>query len=60
MSVTGAPCFGILPLVVQDIVVGCLYFDSASSSFAFDNPKRQALLELRKFAVLAIARKRQA
>ena len=59
MSVTGAPCFGILPLIVQGTVVGCLYFDSASESFVFDGPKRQALLELRKFAVEAIARKRQ-
>jgi HD-like signal output (HDOD) protein len=60
MNVTGAPCFGILPLVVQGVVAGCLYFDSASVNFAFDTPKRHALLELRKFAISAIARKRQA
>jgi HD-like signal output (HDOD) protein len=60
MNIIGAPCFGILPIVVQGIVAGCLYFDSASDSFAFDAPKRQALLELRKFAVVAIARKRPA
>ncbi len=30
MHVTGTPCFGILPLVVQGTVVGCRYFDSAS------------------------------
>jgi len=60
MNVVGSPCFGILPLVVDGIIAGCLYFDSASDTFAFDAPKRQALLELRKFAVRAIARKRHA
>jgi hypothetical protein len=58
MNVVGNPCFGILPLVVDGIIAGCLYFDSASDTFAFDAPKRQALLELRKFAVMPIARKR--
>ena len=57
MHVTGAPCFGILPIVVKGIVAGCLYFDSASDGFVFDTAKRQALLELRKFAAAAIARK---
>jgi HD-like signal output (HDOD) protein len=59
MRVVGAPCFGILPLIVDGIVVGCLYFDSSSESFALDARTRQALLELRKFAVQAISRKRQ-
>jgi hypothetical protein len=58
MNVVGSACFGILPLVVDGIIAGCLYFDSASHTFGFDPPKRQALLELRKFAVEAIARKR--
>jgi hypothetical protein len=60
MNIIGTSCFGILPLVVQGVVVGCLYFDSASDGFVFDGPKRQGLLELRKFACEAIARKRQA
>ena len=57
MQVVGVPCFGILPLVVDDIVAGCLYFDRASDSFSFDARTRQMLLELRNFAVQAIARK---
>jgi HD-like signal output (HDOD) protein len=60
MSMVGAPCFGILPIVVQGVVAGCLYFDSASDSFTFDAQTKQALQELRRFAVMAIARKRQA
>ena len=60
MNVVGAACFGILPMIVDGIIAGCLYFDSDSESFVFDPPKKQALLELRKFAVMAIARKRQA
>jgi HD-like signal output (HDOD) protein len=60
MNVVGAPCFGILPLIVDGIVAGCLYFDSDSESFTFDSQKKQALLELRRFGVTAIARKRQA
>ena len=60
MQVVGAPSFGILPLIVDGIVVGCLYFDSAAESFTLDARTRQALLELRSFAVQAISRKRQA
>jgi HD-like signal output (HDOD) protein len=59
MQVVAAPCFGILPLIVDGIVAGCLYFDSESESFKFDTPTRQALLELRSFAVLAISRRRR-
>ena len=51
--------FGILPLIVNGIVAGCLYFDSAAEGFVLDARKRKALLELRGFAVTAIARKRQ-
>ncbi len=58
MQVVGAPCFGILPLIVDGIVAGCLYFDSGSESFSLDARTRQTLLELRNFAVLAITRKR--
>src|SRR5258708_5804580 len=50
MQVVAAPCFGILPLIVDGIVAGCLYFDSESESFKFDTPTRQALLDLRSFA----------
>jgi HD-like signal output (HDOD) protein len=60
MNITGTQCFGILPLIVQGVVAGCLYFDSAADSFRFDAPKRQALVELRDCAVAAIARKRHA
>ncbi len=59
MQVVSAPCFGILPLIVDGIVAGCLYFDSASESFALDAAARQALVELRNFAVMAISRKRR-
>jgi len=59
MQVVAVPCFGILPLIVDGIAAGCLYFDSASESFKFDAPTRQALLELRSFAVLAISRRRR-
>ena len=59
MSVVNAPCFGILPLVIDGVAAGCLYFDSASVGFVFDARKRKALLELRNFAVLAIARARK-
>jgi HD-like signal output (HDOD) protein len=59
MSVVGSPSFGILPLIVDGIVAGCLYFDSASETFTFDAKTRQALLELRNFAVQAISLKRQ-
>ena len=57
MHVIGAPCFGMLPVIVEGVIVGSLYFDSSSDAFAFDAAKRQALLELRKFAVVAIGRK---
>lgn len=60
MNVVATSCFGILPIVVQGVVAGCLYFDSAADGFTFDVRTRQALLELRKFAVAAIALKRQA
>jgi hypothetical protein len=59
MNVVGAPSFGILPLVIDNVAVGCLYFDSASASFTLDAPKKQALQELKKFAALAISRKRR-
>jgi hypothetical protein len=59
MNVIGAGYFGILPLVVDGVVVGCLYFDSASEGFALDAEVHQTLLELRNLAVTAIARKRQ-
>ena len=58
MTVVRSPCFGILPLVVDGIIAGCPCLDSASDSFVFDGPKGQALLELRKFAVMTIARTR--
>jgi HD-like signal output (HDOD) protein len=60
MNVVGAPAYGILPLTVRGVCVGCLYFDSASSSFALDEPRRQALLRLRRLAVAALSRKRKA
>jgi hypothetical protein len=44
---------------VGGVVAGCLYFDSAADNFSFDTRKRHSLLELRKLAVAAIARKRQ-
>jgi hypothetical protein len=59
MLVVGAPSFGILPLIVDGLAIGCLYFDSGSSAFTLDARTRQALLALRNFAVLAISRKRQ-
>ncbi len=58
-NVTRAPHFGIVPLIVEGIVAGCLYFDSAAEGFILDARKRQALLELRRFAVTAITRKRR-
>jgi HD-like signal output (HDOD) protein len=58
MRVAGATSFGVLPLVVNDIAIGCLYFDSASESFAIDPRARRGILELRDFAVQAIVRKR--
>ena len=60
MATIAAPCFGILPLVVDGIVAGCFYFDSASYIFTLDASKRKALSELRNFATLAIARRRKA
>jgi hypothetical protein len=59
MSVVGSPSFGILPLVVDGVAAGCLYFDSASENFTLDTRQKQALLELRNFAATAIARKRK-
>jgi HD-like signal output (HDOD) protein len=59
MLLVGAPSFGILPLILDGVVVGCLYFDSASETFTLDARTRQALLELRSYAVQAIFRKRQ-
>jgi HD-like signal output (HDOD) protein len=59
MNIVNAPCFGILPLVVDGIAAGCLYFDSASDSFVFDARKRKAVRELRSFAVMAISRARK-
>ncbi len=59
MLLVGAPSFGILPLILDGVVVGCLYFDSASETFMLDARTRQALLELRSYAVQAISRKRQ-
>jgi HD-like signal output (HDOD) protein len=59
MSTVGPVSFGILPLVVDNVAVGCLYFDSAADGFTLEAPKKQALLELRNFAATAIARKRK-
>ena len=59
MSVVAAPSFGILPLVVDGLVAGCLYFDNSSAAFALDAAKRQAVAELRNCAVTAISRKRK-
>ena len=59
MRVVGAPCFAILPLIVDGVVVGCLYADSSIESFSFDARARQAFLELRQLAVEAISRKRR-
>ena len=59
MNVVGAPAFGILPLTLDGACVGCLYFDSASSSFALDKHRREALLRLRRIAVAALSRKRK-
>ena len=58
MRVAGAPSFGILPLIADGVVAGCLYFDSDSESFTVDVRTRQALLELRNLTVRAISRKR--
>src|SRR5262249_46606413 len=58
MLLVGAPSFGLLPLIVDGVVAGCLYFDSASESFTLDARTGQALLELRHYTVQAISRKR--
>ena len=60
MTIVAAPCFGILPLIVDGIAAGCFYFDSASDSFTLDASKRKALSELRNFAAMAISRRRKA
>jgi HD-like signal output (HDOD) protein len=59
VRVVGTTCFGVLPLLVDGIAVGCLYFDSASERFAIDFRARRAIAELRNFAVQAILRKRR-
>ena len=39
MLLVGAPSSGVLPLILDGIVAGCLYFDGASESFTLDkNP----------------------
>jgi HD-like signal output (HDOD) protein len=60
MGVTGASSFGVLPLIVDGIAVGCLYFDSTSEGLTLDARSQEALLELRKLAVTALAGKRTA
>ena len=59
MSTVGPVSFGILPLIVDNVAVGCLYFDSAAERFTLDATKKQAVQELKKFATMAIARKRK-
>ncbi len=59
MDVIGTCCYGILPLIVDGIAAGCLYFDSASEGFALDATRRKGLFELRRLAVAAIIRRRQ-
>lgn len=59
MSAVGPVSFGILPLIVDNVAVGCLYFDSSADRFTLEGPKKQALQELKKFASMAIGRKRK-
>jgi GAF domain-containing protein len=52
--------FGLLPVVVDGLAVGCLYFDRGSAGAEFDEDRRKALASLRDLAARAIARGRSA
>ncbi len=57
-QVTASSYFGLLPLVVDRVVVGCIYFDRLSPGPAPGQSEKQLLLELRDSASKALAHKR--
>ncbi len=56
----GAASFGLFPLVVDRVVVGCLYFDRTSAQAPPDDDTRRLLVKLRDLCAAAIRRKRAA
>jgi HD-like signal output (HDOD) protein len=53
----GAASLVVLPVVVQDVLVGCMYFDCASSPAAPDNATLGLVRRLRDAAAAAMARR---
>jgi GAF domain-containing protein len=57
-AVAGASAFGMLPLIVGENAIGCLYFDRRSGVLGLDDSMKQSLLNLRGYACDAIASKK--
>jgi hypothetical protein len=57
-AVTGASALGMLPLIVGDNTIGCLYFDRRSGVLGLDDSMKQSLLNLRGYACDAISSKK--
>ena len=51
--------FGLLPLMVNEAIIGCLYFDRRASALELDGKKKQLLQVLRDYLRDAIAAKRK-
>jgi HD-like signal output (HDOD) protein len=59
VKITGASCFGIYPVIVNDIAVGCFYFDRDASLGPLDEHVKGLLSKLRDLAAAAISSTRQ-
>jgi GAF domain-containing protein len=51
--------FGLLPLVLDDKLLGCLYFDTRSKSLEMSDTLREMLQEIRDHLVAAFAKHRR-
>jgi len=59
VQVTGANCFGIYPVVVSGVLVGCIYFDRRSPEAPLSAALKAGVGRLRDLAATAIGIKRK-
>ncbi len=60
LHLLGAACLGVLPILVDRVLVGCLYFDRVTDSSLPGPQVLAGLARLRDLAAIAIERSRQA
>ena len=60
VRLTGATCFGLYPVIVDGVVIGCFYFDRRSPVEPLTEPVAGLLSRLRDLAAAVIAGKRAA